>query len=221
MAEMPAWSYSSLTAFETCPKRYFLTRVAKKVVEPQTEATTHGNAVHKALEHRIKNKSPLPKAMEQYEKYCAKMEAVPGQIFAEQKIALNKQFQQTGWVSKDCWVRMILDVTIDAGRKAATFDWKTGKPKPDSKQLALCAAGVMHTRPAVDEVRTGFIWLKEDSMTKETYTREQLPEIWQEFAPRVKRLEIAYEQDKWEAKPSGLCGKWCPVGKALCSFCGQ
>jgi hypothetical protein len=221
MAAQPAWSYSSLTAFETCPKRYYLTRVSKEVTEPPTEATTHGNNVHKALEDRLKSKKPLSKSMDHYEKYCAKIESVPGTVYAEQKIALNNKFEQTGWVSGDCWVRMILDVTIDSGDKAVTLDWKTGKAKPESKQLALCAAGVMHTRPKVNEVRTGFIWLKDDKMTTETYTRDQLPEIWQEFVPRVKRLGYAYEENKWEAKPSGLCRAWCPVGKALCSFCGK
>ena len=44
------WSYSALTSYETCPKRYQLTRVTKQVTEPQTEATRWGNEVHKALE---------------------------------------------------------------------------------------------------------------------------------------------------------------------------
>lgn len=217
----PAWSYSSLTAYETCAYRYYLTRVSKEVKEPQTEATTHGNNVHKALEHRIRDKTPLPDTMKQYEKYCTKIETTPGQVFAEQKIALNAQFQPTKWVGDDTWVRMILDVTIDSGARAATLDWKTGKIKTDSKQLMLCAAGVMHSRPYVNEVRTGFIWLKDDKLTTETYKREQLPEIWQEFLPRVKRLEHAYNDSKWEKKPSGLCRDWCPVGKRLCEHCGK
>ena len=29
------WSYSALTAYETCPKRYQLTRVTKQVIEAQ------------------------------------------------------------------------------------------------------------------------------------------------------------------------------------------
>ena len=33
----------------------------------------------------------------------------------------------------------------------------------------------------------------------------------QGFIPRIRRMERAYEQDTWPAKPSGLCAGWCPV----------
>ena len=56
-----AWSYSALTAFETCPRRFELTRVTRQVKEPQTEATIWGNEVHKALELFAKDGKPLPK----------------------------------------------------------------------------------------------------------------------------------------------------------------
>lgn len=545
MAQMPAWSYSSLTAYETCPKRYQLTRVLKQVTEPQTEATRWGNQVHKALELRVKDKVPLPPGMSSYEPLCAKLDVAPGQVFTEAKMAMNAQFQPVKWMAKDCWVRSILDVQIDAGENAAVLDWKglaidtplptptgwttmgdvnvgdtifggdgkpcevtaksevhhrachwlrfddnspgvicddehlwvtngevkstkqiaetltigkrpqkhhrialhpglelpdaelpihpyllgvwlgdgknssseitnvdaavwenitncgysvshdysaraedgkpevrtvygirtmlatlgvlrnkhipplylrgshkqrlhllqglmdtdgnanatrkqavftscdkvlsdgvmellhtlgqrplqsevnksgfgvetvvwpisfrpqgispfllkrkqhvmdggtegnswrrvvvsadmvptvptqcitvdskdntylcskemivthnTGKAKPESSQLKLSAAFVFHTRPYVQKVSTSFVWLKENTTTKETFTRDQLPDIWQEFLPRVRRLEIAFQDDKWEAKPSGLCKSWCPVGKALCEHCG-
>ena len=61
------WSYSMLTSWESCPRRHYLTRVAKVVVEPQTEATTHGNAVHKALEVSVRDALPLDRKYKQYE----------------------------------------------------------------------------------------------------------------------------------------------------------
>lgn len=57
---MSAWSYSSLTAFETCPRRYYLTRVLKVVKEEQTAATLEGNELHKALELDVAGKQALP-----------------------------------------------------------------------------------------------------------------------------------------------------------------
>ena len=50
MAGGVPWSYSSLQAFETCPRRFYLTRIAKLASEAQTQATLWGNEVHKALE---------------------------------------------------------------------------------------------------------------------------------------------------------------------------
>ena len=40
------WSYSSLTSYETCPRRYDLVRNKRVVKEPPTEATIWGNKVH-------------------------------------------------------------------------------------------------------------------------------------------------------------------------------
>ena len=216
MTTMPAWSYSSLTKFETCPRQYYAVRVSKEVTEPPTDATLWGNAVHKALELRVAEKKPLPKTMAQWEPLVNKIICKPGRVFTETKFALTKGYKLTTWFAKDVWVRGIVDIGIDAGKKAVVLDWKTGKPKPDSEQLKLFAAFMFHSKPYMQQVSTGFVWLAHNKITKETYTREQLPEIWQEFLPRVRRLELAYEGNKWEPRPSGLCNGWCPHKK--CEF---
>jgi len=223
MSQMPAWSYSALNAFETCPKRYYLTKVAKQVVEPQTEALLWGNKVHKALEYRLVSKTPLPDTMANFEPLAQSVlnRAKGADLEAEQKMALTKDFQPTTWFGKQVWVRGITDFTIVKGDKAFIGDWKTGKPTPESAQLKLTAAMTMHTKPWVNKVINAFVWLKTGTVTSETFTREDIPQIWQDFAPRIARMEVAYEKDKWPARPSGLCAKWCPVGKKLCEHCGS
>lgn len=215
---MKPWSYSSLTAFETCPLRYKLTRVTKQVVEPPTEATIWGTTVHTALENRI-NGIPLEDKFTQYEQFVAPLERV-GAPVAEMQIALTKGFDRTAWDAADAWCRGIIDVHVVSGDTAIALDWKTGKPKEDSSQLKLFAAMMFHIYPELTKVKTGFVWLAHDKMTVDVFTREQLSSIWQDFLPRVKRLEVAYEEEKWPARPSGLCRKWCPVGKSLCKHCG-
>lgn len=216
-----AWSYTALTSFETCPKRYYLTRIAKKVKEPETEATKWGNAVHEALEYRVKEGRPLPQGMEQWEplvqRIISKQDA---EVTAEQQLCLDANLEPTSWFSKTAWLRGIIDVSVKRGNKVFVADWKTGKVKVDSDQLKLFAALVFHHCPDVNEVITAFIWLKEGRITHDKFTREQLPEIWQSFMPRVQRIEIAIEKDKWPARPSGLCRNYCPVGKTLCDHCG-
>ena len=66
MNKEQAWSYSSLGAFETCPWRWYLTKISKEIVEPQTDATLWGNRVHKAFEHRISNGTPFTPELEGY-----------------------------------------------------------------------------------------------------------------------------------------------------------
>ena len=218
-----AWSYSALNAYETCPKRYYLTKVSKQVAEPQTEATIWGNQVHKALELRITKHQTLPETMKQYETIAQTVvaKAVGGKLEAESKMALTASYRPTTWFAKDVWVRGITDFTIAKGDKVFVGDWKTGKPTPESAQLRLTAAMTMHQKPYVNTVINAFIWLKTGGTTHEKFTRDDIPTIWQEFAPRVQRLEHAVAESKFPARPSGLCAKWCPVGKSLCEHCGS
>jgi hypothetical protein len=124
-------------------------------------------------------------------------------------------------MAKNVWCRGIIDIGVVGSKKAYLLDWKTGKHKPNSDQLMLFAALAFAYYPWIEKVVCGFIWLKDSKFDKEIYTREQIQEIWSEFLPRVDRLEIAFNEDKWQAKPSGLCRNWCPVGKKLCEFCGE
>lgn len=223
MANPVAWSYSSLSAFETCPKRYYLTKVSKEVKEPQTSATLWGNQVHKALELRITKHTPLPDGMQEFEPIAASVaaKAQGGKIEAEQKMALTKTFTPTSWFGKDVWVRGITDFTIIKNGTAFIGDWKTGKPNPESAQLRLTAAMTMHQKPYINKVINAFVWLKTGEVTHETFTREDIPAIWQDFMPRTQRLDEAMESGKFPARPSGLCRKWCPVGKDRCEHCGE
>jgi hypothetical protein len=219
---IPPWSYSSLTAFETCPRRYYLTRVSKQVTEPPSEAIVWGNEVHKALELRIAEDKPLPNHLTGYEGIVTKILSKPAdQVLTEQQLAVTSSFEPADWWGQDTWCRGVIDLAIVNGSTAVLLDWKTGKIKPDSDQLKLFAALIMAHNPEVTKAKTGFVWLKHGKITAEKYTREDIPAIWQQFSPRVRRLELAFESDKWMAKPSGLCRAWCPVGRSNCEFCGQ
>ena len=128
MAKPFAWSYSALTAFETCPKRYKLKRLTKQVVEKQTEATLWGNRVHKAMEHRVGKATPLPDTMEQFEPLAAPVAAMRktgANIQVEQKLALNPNFRPTTYFAPDVWLRVVADVVAEKGKNAVVLDWKT------------------------------------------------------------------------------------------------
>lgn len=219
MNTMPAWSYSSLTAFETCPRRYYLTRVAKKVAEPQTEATTHGNEVHTAFEKTVLKREPLPKKYDEWQPIATKLLEVKGKREAELKLSINKSFQPVGWFDKSAWCRGIVDLNIENGTKAVALDYKTGKRKPESTQLMLFAALLFHNKQYLESITTAFVWLKDRKIDKAKFERDGVGMIWQEFMPRVQRMETAYQKDKWVPQPSGLCRAWCPCTE--CEFNGK
>ena len=217
MANVLPWSYSSLSAFESCQRRFYLTRIAKVVTEKQTQATIWVNLVHKALEDAVAGTKALAPNFTQYQPLVDKLRAVPGKRYTEGKFGLTNSFKPTSFFGKDVWFRGVIDLAIVTPKVAVVLDHKTGKVKSDGDQLKLFAAATFAQHPYVEKVKTGYIWLAHDKLTSETFTKDDVPMIWQEFLPRVQRMEKALEADKWMPNPTGLCG-WCPVGKANCEF---
>lgn len=210
---IPAWTYSQLDKFETCPRQFFHVRVAKDVVEPPTEATIWGEKVHTAFENRIKDGTPLPEGMTQWEPFATKLTRLRGDKYCEQQMAVDKNFQPAPWGS--AWTRGIADLLVVDNTHAVVMDYKTGKRKL-TEQLMLYAGYTFAHYPQVQTVTTGFVWLKDRKIDKETFTREHVPKIWNTFLPRVRKLELAYEKNAWPCRPSGLCRGWCPV--KTCEF---
>ena len=219
MGKPVAWSFSALNNFQTCPRQFYETRVAKNFKDEMGEAALWGDRVHKALDRRITHGTPLPEGMTQYEKYAKKVLDSPGELHAERKLCLTPNLEPTKFFAKDAWVRGIIDVSVVNGARAWAGDWKTGKRKLDSDQLKLFAGMMFATHSSLEVVKTTFIWLKEGKADSDTFTRDQVPEIWQHFQPKVRKLELAHERGHWPPNPSGLCRKHCPV--LSCEFNGR
>lgn len=221
MGNMPAWSFSSLTAFETCPRQYYLVKVAKTVKEQPSEHTEWGNRVHKALELRVKDGTPLPEGMEKWEPVAAKlatMAAEGRQVFTERRYALTRNLTPTEFFAPDCWHRGVIDVSALGRISAYLADYKTGKVKTDHDQLTISSAAMLQEFPQVERVTSQYIWLAHDRTTTKTITREDATAVWQDVIPRTQRMEAAFQADRWVPKPSGLCAGWCSVGRENCEF---
>lgn len=223
MALSKPWSFSSLTSYETCPKRYQLTRVTKQVVEPQTEATTAGSRVHDFLERYALGSliyDELPEDIKPMSRYVDKIWTYEGKRIVEQQLAVDRNLRPCDWDDPNAWCRGIIDIGVVGENTAYLLDWKTGKVKDDHDQLRLFAVLAFAHYPWIEKAVTGYIWLKFKKVTKASFTTADRGEIWGEYIQRVKRLELSFDNDKWVPRPSGLCKNWCPVGKKLCGYCG-
>ncbi len=215
------WSYTALTAFETCPKRYYLTRVAKTVADPMGEAAKWGDWVHKQLQAYAESRTPLPPTLTKLAPLVDKVTGQNGTLVVERKMAITERLTETTWFGKDAWCRGIVDLGVIGTRHAFLLDWKTGARKPDNPQLALFAALAMAIHGDLQEVTTAYVWLKDGKLDPKVFTRQQLVDIWRDFLPRVERMRAAFEENKWPERPSGLCRNYCPVGKQNCLHCGK
>jgi hypothetical protein len=104
----------------------------------------------------------------------------------------------------------VVDIGLRQGNTLLALDYKTGKTKDDFDQLRLFAALLFALYPEAETVKAGYVWLQANKVTKQTFSREDTVSIWNDFLPRVARLEQAHKDKRWPVKPSGLCRAWCP-----------
>ena len=211
MSKPLPWSFSSLNKFTTCPLQYYETKVLKNFKDEPGEVAKWGTYVHLCAENFVKHGTPFPENVQVYVADIMKAITLPLTpiILAENELALSSQFAPCEWDS--AWVRGIIDLLKVYEDTAWAIDWKLGKMKPDSKQLKLFALLIFYHYPAVNTVHTSFEWLQFRTRTQETYTRAQIPELWDAFVGDLGLYVRAFKTDTWQQKQSGLCGGWCPV----------
>ena len=206
------WSYSVLSMFEQCRKKYYHLKVAKDVKDSDSSFSTEGKEVHDAMYQRVLKGVPLPLPIRHYEKWAAAFEKRPGEKHGEMKLCLNNKFEPVDWFAKDAWVRAVVDLLIIDGDTATIVDWKTGKPRLDWTQLMITAAVLSRLMPEINTFKLVFVWLREAKINTEVITKPELKGVWNEILPRVKAIEVAKKTTEFPATESGLC-RYCPVSQ--------
>jgi hypothetical protein len=205
------WSYSALTTYEQCPKKYYHLYVAKDVKDADNSFSADGKIVHDALKARVIDGKPMPLNLRHHEKTAAKFAAAPGEKHGEMKLALTRQFEPCDYFSPNVFVRVVIDLTIVQGNTAIVVDYKTGKVKDDPTQMGLNSAVLSRWMPEVDLFKTLYVWLQSDNLTPKNYTISMLPGVWNTLLPRVAKIEEARKTTTFPANPGPLCKGWCPV----------
>jgi hypothetical protein len=206
------WTYSKLKNFEACPKKHYEVDITKSAKEEESEQLFEGNVVHKILADACSDKRvPLPKGREYLAPWVERVVTSPGIIHVENKLALTREFAPCGFFDGGVWMRSIADVIKINGSVGLTIDWKTGKIVEDSVQLALVAACIFAKYPELKKLRSRFVWLKENAVTDEDFTPDDMPGMWKSIWHRIEALEHAHNTTTYMAKPGGLCRNWCPV----------
>jgi hypothetical protein len=207
------WSYSALNLFETCAKKYYHLKVKKDVKDAPFDASNEGTVTHKHFEDRIKTGTPLPLHLKHHEPVLGRFAGAKGEVYAEQKMAINDQFQATGYFDADVWARAVIDYMVvneDKGT-AVIIDWKTGKVKEDFDQLDLFICFLAISFPNLEQYTASFYWTKTKEFTTKRVEAKDIPALWNNILPRIQRMETAIKTTDFPASPSGLCKKYCPV----------
>ena len=210
-----SWSFSVVEKYENCPKKYAAEKFYFTLPYVQNDAAKWGDRVHKAGELFLKG---IPhkdeEALLPVEPYCTAILRTGHKVEAEVEVTLTRGMAPTSWFAKDAWFRAKLDVVVTKVKENAVnlYDFKTGgKIKDAPDQLRLCAAALAVVRPYLQEFTGKYIWTQHKQVTGiEPIAKADIPKIWQEFLPRVARIEEAWRTERFDPRPSGLC-PWCAV----------
>jgi hypothetical protein len=213
---MKAWSYSSIKAFKTCPKQFYhLKEVKDYVQDSNTDALMYGKDFHEAAEAYVRDSVALPERFKYTKHHLDTLKTIPGTIYCELEMGLTQELNPCGFGDKDAWYRGIADLVIinEETGIARIVDYKTGKSDKyaDPGQLELMALCVFKHFPKITKVKAGLLFTVANSFKKAVFDSSQAHVYWRNWMPLVERLERARETGVWNANPSGLCRRHCPV----------
>lgn len=220
MADFLAWSHSRLKMFKECPGKLWHCAVAPKghpdrVPYVESQAQRDGKEIDLALSQRISKGTPLPAKFAAYEGMIQVVLDSPGTKLAQVEVALDQELRPCGYRDwNSAWVRAVYDVAIINGTYAFLGDWKNGKVWIDESQLRLAATIGFHQYREVEIIDTSFVWLQHGITSDETYTRRDLPDMWQTFLPDVERMQVYHKSNHWPKTPSARACGWCEVNAA-------
>lgn len=213
--KLPAWSYSGMKTFLTCPRQFYHLKIAKDYKETFGPEVEEGNRMHKAAELYIGNGTPLPPKYRYLKPSLDKLAAYPGEIKCEFKMALTADLEPCTYFAPDVWWRGVADLAIidhDSGT-ARVVDYKTGKSAKyaDKDQLELMALALWRYFPDITEIRAALFFVTARAFIPATYYETSSTKLWERWKRRYDDMDTAMQSGVWNAKPNGLCSKYCPV----------
>ena len=226
MIKPPSWSYSGITLFDQCPKKYYHLRVAKDITEPASTAMMYGTDVHEAAELFIRDGLALPEKYSYLKPLLDKLNTYPGQKHCELEMGLKRvdgRLLPCAFNDPDVWYRGIADLVIidPDGKTARIIDYKTGKSSryADTKQLALMAACVFLHFPSVEHVKAALLFVVAGDLVKAQYDAPNGMHIFTELNDKLTLREAAYESEIFNPKKNFTCRAYCPV--VICPHNGR
>jgi hypothetical protein len=207
------WSYSSISLFQQCPRKYHRLRVVKDIVEPLQQHLIYGTDVHEAAENYICKSIDLPAKYSAFKNILDTLKKIPGEKYCEYEMGLTKNLEPCAFKASDVWFRGIADLLVIDGDSAHIIDYKTGKSSQyaDTKQLELLALLTFKHFPQVKIIKAGLVFLVATDLVKAKFEEGVQASAWQRWMPEIQRLESAYQTNVWNPKPNFTCRKFCAV----------
>lgn len=202
-------SFSMLNQYLNCPHAAFHRYVAKTYPYVQSEAAKEGDAIHLAMENRLRIKQPLPPKYAQWEPFAKPFDGFHDDtreaLGVELKIGIDKDGKPCDYWGKGVWFRGRIDLVVVRDRTAYILDWKSGSSKYENPFELEIGAVLLQARFNASTIKGQYAWLAENRLsvmhdlsgTNATFARMR------HLMEEIKRDR---ERDWFEKRKSGLCG---------------
>jgi len=211
MSGLKSWSYSAISMYKDCPKKYEIIRAKKLIQEATGKAADEGTRIHTLIENYLM-KDEWNDDLTPYKTLLDIVKAKGGQC--EVGYHFRKGMERCEPDDPFCWVRSYIDwIKID-GNSAELIDWKTGRVKP-TNQLGFYAWLVFTAHPEVEKVKATFHWINKGDQMTEWYERKQMATLFRPMQDLLDQIEMSFINDVWVETGNGC--KWCTVTNEYCS----
>src|SRR5215469_2651309 len=119
-------SYTRLSEFELCRRRFYETKIAKSVKEDESEAMQMGFETHQIIATALKRRQPLPLSHSVNQRWIDRLLEKDGELLVEQEWAITRDLKPCGWFADPAWCRVKADAVVINKDAGLVTDWKTG-----------------------------------------------------------------------------------------------
>lgn len=218
--QIPSVSFSTLSNFEQCPYRVYLSKVHNGgCAAIGSKAMDRGSQIHQMLEQYVRGEinKVTWSAMKSGKYYASLIEEfknayTTGNCHPELDLAFTKNMKQCEWTANEVWLRGAIDVALfsNDGTHVDIYDYKTGSDYSTVKhrsQLMLYACMMFIVYPKLITLRSSPIYLDHSKKLFRTdYHRNDLEIFWGRFNERLQKVTDATE---FPPNPNAFTCKWC------------
>lgn len=234
---MIALSWSRLSTYMQCPRKFHLSYISKSFREEEKSIhLVKGEQLHKQMEDYILARNgaasmPLGFSAEvkQSLPYVDKLYSLFDVIHPEAQVACDINWKSCEWFAKETAWRAIWDASALSANKCFLADWKSGKVYPYGEgfgQLHLSSVIALERWEALPEVTSAYVYLEHKVVTPIKVVREPgqvdakgkpIPHLSEVKSYFVQWFEKVQMEKAWEPIANENC-RYCQATRAQCKY---
>lgn len=205
---MGRYSYSSISTYEKCPRKYkysYIDRLPRGEAGP---AAQRGTELHAIIENYLLGKTvELHGPLAFYEGFLQELKEL--KPLPEHKFSINRDWELTDWDAPDAYLVGVLDLLLPLD-EVKIWDWKTGRVYDEhANQRELYGISGFCMYPEKEVVHVEHTYLDLQQTEHSVFYRAELDNLKEKWRKKTDRIEA---DEVYPPNPNYGC-RWCDFSK--------